>query len=144
MGRRSGYQFPGPRHWVRSDGLGAIGFALPAALGVLAGLPDHQAIAVETPDGFLSNVQELATAYCEKLPVKVLLLQPPQTRADEHPDAVALARGFRAEATSAEDGADLDAALARWLDQRGPALLEVRLGGIRDSACGLARTVTSR
>jgi thiamine pyrophosphate-dependent acetolactate synthase large subunit-like protein len=100
---------------------------VPAALGVLAGLPGHQAIAVETPDGFLSNVQELACAFCEKLPVKVLLLRSAEARSDDDFDAVALARGFRAEAESLGDSGDLDAALMQLLDRRGPALLEVRL-----------------
>jgi thiamine pyrophosphate-dependent acetolactate synthase large subunit-like protein len=121
-----GYRFPGPRHWVRSDSLGAVGFALPAALGAQAAHPDRQVIAVDTPDGFLSHVQELACAFCERLPVKVLLLDSEDAGTVRYPDAAALARGFRASARSVGAAADLDNALAELLDARGPALLEVR------------------
>ena len=51
-----------------------MGFGLPAALGVQAAYPDKTVIDIDGDGSFLMNVQELACAYCEKLPVKVLLL----------------------------------------------------------------------
>jgi acetolactate synthase I/II/III large subunit len=68
------YKFSHPRHWLSSSGLGTMGFGLPAAMGVQAALPDAMVIDIDGDGSMLMNVQELATLYCEKLPVKILLL----------------------------------------------------------------------
>jgi len=51
-----------------------MGFGLPAAMGVQCAHPDSLVIDIDGDGSFLMNVQELATLHCEKLPVKVLLL----------------------------------------------------------------------
>lgn len=51
-----------------------MGFGLPAAMGVQAARPDSLVIDIDGDGSFQMNVQELATCFCEKLPVKVLLL----------------------------------------------------------------------
>ena len=53
---------------------GEFGFGLPAALGAQAANPGTLVVDIDGDGSFLMNVQEMATAYCEKLPVKVLLL----------------------------------------------------------------------
>ena len=68
------YKFREPRRWHSSSGLGTMGFGLPAAMGVQAALPDSLVIDIDGDGSFQMNIQELATCYCEKLPVKVLLL----------------------------------------------------------------------
>jgi acetolactate synthase-1/2/3 large subunit len=68
------YKFDQPRHWLSSSGLGTMGFGLPAAMGVQAALPDALVVDIDGDGSFQMNVQELATLYCEKLPVKILLL----------------------------------------------------------------------
>lgn len=68
------YKFSRPRHWLSSSGLGTMGFGLPAAMGVQAALPNNLVVDIDGDGSMLMNVQELATLYCEKLPVKVLLL----------------------------------------------------------------------
>ncbi len=68
------YKFSRPRHWLSSSGLGTMGFGLPAAMGVQAALPDKLVIDIDGDGSMLMNVQELATLNCEKLPVKILLL----------------------------------------------------------------------
>ena len=68
------YKFMKPRTWLSSSGLGAMGFGLPAAIGAQVAKPDHLVIDVDGDGSFLMNVQELATAFCEKLPVKVIIL----------------------------------------------------------------------
>jgi acetolactate synthase-1/2/3 large subunit len=47
---------------------------LPAALGAQAAAPDALVVDIDGDGSFVMNIQELATAYCEKLPVKVILL----------------------------------------------------------------------
>jgi acetolactate synthase-1/2/3 large subunit len=67
-------RFRSARRWVTSGGLGSMGFGLPAALGAQAAFPSALVVDVDGDGSFLMNVQELATAYCENLPVKVILL----------------------------------------------------------------------
>ena len=66
--------FQKPRTWVTSGGLGSMGFGLPAAMGVQAAYPDALVVDVDGDGSFVMNIQELATVFCEKLPVKVILL----------------------------------------------------------------------
>ncbi len=68
------YKFMHPRTWLSSSGLGTMGFGLPAAMGAKAAFPDKLVVDIDGDGSFLMNIQELATCYCEKLPVKVLLL----------------------------------------------------------------------
>ncbi|MFO0917563.1 MAG: biosynthetic-type acetolactate synthase large subunit [Planctomycetaceae bacterium] len=68
------YKFRQPRHWLSSSGLGTMGFGLPAAMGVQAAHPDALVIDIDGDGSFQMNIQELATLTCEKLPVKMLVL----------------------------------------------------------------------
>ena len=68
------YKFRKPRTWHSSSGLGTMGFGLPAAMGVQAALPDSLVIDIDGDGSFQMNIQELATCFCEELPVKVFLL----------------------------------------------------------------------
>jgi acetolactate synthase-1/2/3 large subunit len=68
------YKFDEPRRWLCSSGLGTMGFGLPAAMGAQAANPGRLVFDIDGDGSFLMNIQELATCVCEKLPVKVLLL----------------------------------------------------------------------
>jgi acetolactate synthase-1/2/3 large subunit len=68
------YHFRRPRRWLSSLGLGTMGFGLPAAMGAKAANPDALVVDVDGDGSLLMNIQEMATCYTEKLPVKVLLL----------------------------------------------------------------------
>ena len=68
------YKFRKPRTFLSSSGLGTMGFGLPAAMGVQAALPDALVIDIDGDGSFQMNIQELATCFCEELPVKVFLL----------------------------------------------------------------------
>jgi acetolactate synthase-1/2/3 large subunit len=68
------YKFRRPRTWLSSSGLGTMGFGLPAAMGVQAAHPDSLVIDIDGDGSFQMNIQELATCFCEELPVKILLL----------------------------------------------------------------------
>lgn len=68
------YRFKNPRTWLSSSGLGTMGFGLPAAVGAKVAHPDKLVIDIDGDGSFLMNIQELATCYCEKVPVKVMLL----------------------------------------------------------------------
>ncbi|HEY3966115.1 MAG TPA: biosynthetic-type acetolactate synthase large subunit [Planctomycetaceae bacterium] len=68
------YKFDKPRRWMSSSGLGSMGFGLPAAMGAQAANPGKLVIDIDGDGSFQMNIQELATLKCEKLPVKVFLL----------------------------------------------------------------------
>ncbi|MCR4413315.1 MAG: biosynthetic-type acetolactate synthase large subunit [Thermoguttaceae bacterium] len=68
------YKFRRPRTWLSSCGLGTMGFGLPAAIGAKVAHPDTLVIDIDGDGSLLMNIQEMATCYCEKVPVKVLLL----------------------------------------------------------------------
>ena len=68
------YKFEQPRRWLSSSGLGTMGFGLPAAMGAQSQFPGRLIIDIDGDGSFQMNIQELATCFCEKLPVKVLLL----------------------------------------------------------------------
>ena len=59
--------------FVSSGGLGAMGFELPAAMGVQAAKPDIPVWSIAGDGGFQMVSQELATVAEEKLPVKIAL-----------------------------------------------------------------------
>jgi acetolactate synthase-1/2/3 large subunit len=138
-------RFDAPRRWITSGGLGTMGFGLPAALGAQAAMPGAPVICVSGEGSFLMNVQELATAVEEELPVKVLLLDNAslgmvrqqqdlfwggrRTAVDlgASPDWELLARAFGVAARSIGDPSELDDALAETLAEPGPALLHVRI-----------------
>ena len=68
------YRFRHPRTFLSSSGLGTMGFGLPAAMGAQVANPEALVVDVDGDGSLLMNIQELATCYCEKLPVKILLL----------------------------------------------------------------------
>lgn len=68
------YKFRRPRTFLSSSGLGTMGFGLPAAIGAKIAHPDTLVIDIDGDGSLLMNIQEMATCYCEKVPVKVMLL----------------------------------------------------------------------
>lgn len=68
------FVFSKPRQFISSLGAGTMGFGLPSAIGVKAARPDANVVDVDGDGSFQMNIQEMATAVAEKLPVKVLLL----------------------------------------------------------------------
>ena len=57
------------RQLVMSGGLGTMGYGLPGAIGAKIGNPDTPVIAVSGDGGMQMNIQELATAVLEELPI---------------------------------------------------------------------------
>src|ERR1700756_2119247 len=63
-----------PRGFITSGGLGAMGFALPAAVGVQLAKPGTCVLCVSGDGGFQMNIQELATVYRLGLPIKMVII----------------------------------------------------------------------
>ncbi len=143
------YGYEATRTWFTSGGLGAMGFGLPAAMGAQAAHPTKTVIDIDGDGSFLMNVQELACAFVERLPVKVLLLNNQHLgmvvqwedrfyesnrghtylgaghEEEPYPNFVKLAQGFRCGARQIGDKGDLDEALEEMLDSKGPYVLDV-------------------
>ena len=123
-----------------------MGFGLPAALGAQAAPPGRPVVCVSGEGSFLMNVQELATAVEEQLPVKVaaarqrlpghgppaagpVLERPAHARSTSAraPTGSCSRRAFGWSARSIGEGDEVEDALAETLAEHGPALLHVRI-----------------
>jgi acetolactate synthase-1/2/3 large subunit len=68
------YHSASPRGFITSGGLGAMGFALPAAVGVQLAKPETTVVCVSGDGGFQMNIQELATVQRLGLPIKMVIV----------------------------------------------------------------------
>ncbi|MBW1973975.1 MAG: biosynthetic-type acetolactate synthase large subunit [Deltaproteobacteria bacterium] len=68
------YHFTEPRTLLTSGGLGTMGYGLPAAIGAQVACPDKLVIDIAGDGSIQMNIQELSTAVCNDLPVKVAIL----------------------------------------------------------------------
>jgi acetolactate synthase-1/2/3 large subunit len=68
------YKFNRPRSLLSSGGLGAMGYGFPAAIGAQVGNPEATVIDIAGDGSFQMNIQELATAVQNRLPVNVAIL----------------------------------------------------------------------
>jgi acetolactate synthase-1/2/3 large subunit len=68
------YDFPQPRRWINSGGLGTMGFGLPSALGAQVACPDQTVVCVAGDGSLQMTSQELATAVTENIPVKTFIM----------------------------------------------------------------------
>lgn len=136
------YAYKLPDSHITSGGLGTMGFALPAAMGVKLGMPRREVVAIIGDGSFQMTIQELATLYQEQLPVKVVILNNNYLGMVRqwqelffegrysfvdlvNPDFVQVAQGFRLSAERVEKRAELAVAVERLLAAIGPYVLEV-------------------
>jgi acetolactate synthase-1/2/3 large subunit len=68
------YKYDRPRRFLSSGGLGTMGYGFPAAIGAQIACPDELVIDIAGDGSIQMNIQELATAVVNKLPVKVAIL----------------------------------------------------------------------
>ncbi len=75
------YKFKNPRTNITSGGLGTMGFAFPASIGASFGVKvadpaggNRPVFSINGDGGIQMNIQELATAVGNKLPIKIVIL----------------------------------------------------------------------
>lgn len=68
------YKFRKPRTLITSGGLGTMGFGFPAAIGAQVANPGKIVVDIAGDGSIQMNIQELATAVYNKLPVKIIIL----------------------------------------------------------------------
>lgn len=136
------------RRVFHTAGLGAMGFGIPASIGVCFGSEGKRTICVDGDGGFQLNIQELATVRHLNLPIKFFLLNNagyasiratqtnyfggPNIGCDSNtgmslPDYRKVARAYGLKAAVIEDQSDLHAAVRRVLRTRGPVVCDVRV-----------------
>ncbi len=68
------YPFSKPRSLVSSCGLGTMGYGMGAAIGAKVANPERPVILVTGDGSFHMNMNELATAVSERLPIVILIM----------------------------------------------------------------------
>lgn len=138
-----------PGVWFHPSGYGALGYALPAAIGAKIAQPQRAVVALAGDFGVQFTLQELATAVELDLSVAVVVWNNGalgQIRDDmraagiapigvvaRNPDFVALAGAYDAGSARVHSAAALTEALRAALDRPGPTLIEAVAADFRSS-----------
>ncbi len=135
------FPYQRPNTHITSGGLGAMGFAVPAALGVHLARPGETVWAISGDGGFQMNMAEIATMVQEGLPVKMavfnngylgMVRQWQQFFHEKRysctpiwsPDYVKLAEAYGIPGYRVKDAGDLAATVERANAEPGPVLVE--------------------
>ena len=138
------YNFRKPRTFISSGGLGTMGFGLGAAIG--AAVATEKRTVLVTGDGsFGMNLNELATAVSQNLPLVVVLMNNgvlgmvrqwqtlffnrhyAQTTLERKTDFAALAKAFGAQGIVCDDPESFAAALDEAIAASGPVVIDCRI-----------------
>jgi len=137
------YTYDRLNSWFTAGGLGAMGFGLPAAMGVAVARPEEQVWALLGDGGFMMTVQEMATIVEENIPVKIVIMNNSAlgmirqwqnmlyksnyvaAHFHKNPDFVKLAEAFGMPAWRAKSPVDLASAYRAAAEHDGPCLIDV-------------------
>ncbi len=139
------YDFPEPRRWINSGGLGTMGFGLPAAMGAAVGQPDKLVCCIAGDGSVQMNAQELATCAQNKIPIKVFIMNNgflgmvrqwqelfwdgrySHVDMGQFPDFVKLAEAYGVTGMRLTDKTTLVEDFKRAIATEGPVLVDVRV-----------------
>ncbi|MFW6384775.1 MAG: biosynthetic-type acetolactate synthase large subunit [Halodesulfurarchaeum sp.] len=140
------WTFTHPRTWVSSNGLGTMGYGVPAAIGARFAADDDQSVVCFEGDAsFLMSLQELAVAVRDNLDVTVVVLNNAaiglvrqwqdafyegRRMASEYPWVPkfdVLAEGFGAKGFRLDSPADVEETLQAALDYDGPSVVDAHV-----------------
>ena len=126
---------------LTSGGLGTMGYALPAGVGVKVALPDRQTVVVCGDGSFQMAMNELAAVRHSGMDLKIVLFRNNtlglvhqiQSRApyrgpfgvdlDGSPDFETIAAAYGIPCITVADDAELDFSIDRFLAEKGPCLM---------------------
>jgi len=138
------YKFEKPGKLISSGGLGAMGYGLGAAIGASIARGRKRTILFTGDGSFGMNLNEMATAVTQQLPITIILLNNgalglvrqlqtffqekrySNTTLDRKTDFPALAKAFGAEGFKADNLQELNDALNKLPDKR-PSLIDCRI-----------------
>jgi acetolactate synthase I/II/III large subunit len=139
------YDFPEPRRWINSGGLGTMGFGVPAAMGAAVGCPDRTVVCIAGDGSVQMNAQELATCAQNGIPIKVVIVNNgylgmvrqwqelfwdkrySQVDMGSYPDFVKLAEAYGATGIRLTDKTTLVDDLKAAIATEGPVVVDVRV-----------------
>lgn len=138
------YKFAEPNLLVTSGGLGTMGYGLPAAVGAKFGRPDKEVVMISGDGGFQMTIQELGTVMEHNLPIKMIVLNNNYLGMVRQwqdmffnkryastgmvtPDFIGIVNAYNIKGEVVHKREELDGALSRMLDHKGPYLLEVKI-----------------
>ena len=132
-----------PRTFLSSGGLGTMGFGFPAAVGAAFGCPDKTIVCIAGDGSFQMNMQEMATAAINDVPVKVVIVDNralgmvrqwqtlfynkrySASELDSVPDFVKIADAYGWKAERVERPEDVVPAIKRILSDEGSYLIDL-------------------
>lgn len=135
------------QRFLTSGGMGAMGFALPAAIGVCFARPGKPVVVIAGDGGMQMNIQELETVFHNKLSVKIVVLNnsclgmvrqfqesyfsslyQSTVTGYSAPDFVKIAKAYGINGRKISLPEDIDSGLqSLWGDAEEPYLLEVAI-----------------
>ncbi len=136
------YKYKNPRTLLTSGGLGTMGYGLGAAIGAQIANPDKQVINFAGDGCFRMNMNEIATAARERLPLIEIIVNNhvlgmvrqwqdlfyskhySATVLDDGVDYVKLAEAMSAKGYRAIDRASFNEALSSALKEKGPVVID--------------------
>jgi acetolactate synthase-1/2/3 large subunit len=116
-----------PGELLISNGLAAMGFALPAAIAAQLVHPDRRVVCFTGDTGLVTVAAELETTVRLRLPIIVVVFDDRAPPSVEGPDLLALARAFGLRALAATDEPTLRHALLAAQTAPGPTLIDARV-----------------
>lgn len=127
--------------WLSSGGAGTMGYGFPAALGAQFGRPKELVVAICGDGGFQMTLYELATAFINKLPVKVVIIDNKYlgmvrqwqelffdnrlsgVDLEGNPDFVKLAEAYNVKGFHIDKVSHTESVLAEAMQYNGPAVI---------------------
>lgn len=139
------YKFKRSKSFLSSGGLGTMGFGFPAAIGAQMAFPDKLVVNIAGDGSIQMNIQEMMTAVCNNLPVKIVILNNGylgmvrqwqelfynrnycETCMDAQPDFVKLAEAYGAAGYRITEEKDLEPVLKEAFSNGKPTIIDVRV-----------------
>ena len=131
---------------LNSEGLGPMGFGIPAPIGACIASGMRRTISIDGDGGFLMNIQDLATIELHQLPIKIFILNNNgygsiKTSQDRYfqgrrlgtdrqtrlaiPEFEGIVRGFKLKYLSIKNRSEMDQLLIQIFSDNEPAIIEV-------------------
>jgi acetolactate synthase I/II/III large subunit len=136
------YHFDRPNSFITSGGLGVMGYGFPAAIGAQVACPERVVFDIAGDGSIQMNIQEMATAVADQIPVKVAILNNgflgmvrqfqelfyekryAQTFLKGNPDFVKVAEAYGAVGLRAKRPEEVGPVIEKALSIKGPVIMD--------------------
>lgn len=136
------YNFVKPRTFISSCGLGTMGYGMGAAIGAQSANPGKPVVLISGDGSFHMNMNEMATAVSEQLPIIVMVFNNrvlgmvrqwqtlfydkrySQTNIDRQTDYIKLAEAFGAKGFRIQTHEDIEVVMKQAMASKGPVIID--------------------